>query len=256
MGRYDKIRVYHNGNWVQPSEIKYYHRNDWETLGTNDDIFLKDTELKIYNNTEFKRVTLRRHTRTVVVDQYIEGPFSLLPASGYCYCPNSSGGTRYDFHFRATIYKSNDTAQRIFYSGTTNEGTYVYITWLADGRIQVANRYESGSVTYTTTSNAVGAGNYVYLSVDATAGSNYLSITFNGVNSGGTVSYKNFNINNAVNYVGDSYTRFKNDFYAAGCSYSGGANSVSFDASTASGTTGQYTGVIHKDVTETEIYWE
>ena len=36
MGRYDKIKVYNNGSFVQPKRIRVWNNGSWLDLGSND----------------------------------------------------------------------------------------------------------------------------------------------------------------------------------------------------------------------------
>lgn len=250
MGRYDKIRVYHDGQWKQPTQCRVYYNNAWQDLGTNDSYNTRS--LYTLKNGNYVRATLNRQDYSVVTDRWAQGSFSLLPASGFCFCPKSSNAGNYNWYFRATIRKTSDTDQQIFRCGASN--SYIRILWKADGHIQVTSSY-NGTAYSMTTSNAVGANNTVYLNVYANKGSYTTYVEFNGVTTSGNLS-ASFRINNATNQVGDSAMQFRNNLSAAGVNGSGSTYSVSFDTSYASGSDGsQYSGVNHQESSSTGTNW-
>ena len=180
MGRYDKIKVYSSGAWHTPSRIRVY-QNGWQDLGTFDSYNTKT--MKVRSGSSFQRCTLNRRDQTVVTDRYAKGRFNLLPSSGYCRCSKSSNAGNYNWYFRATVEKTTDTDQYLFYCGTggspNSPGShYARITWLANGKIRVESCY-NGSVSSMTSSNAVMKDTQVYLNVYSNKGSytNYIVFT-------------------------------------------------------------------------------
>lgn len=242
MGRYDKIKVYKDGAWSTPSRIRVYN-NGWTDLGLQDSFVT--SALNVYSDNVLKRVTLNRVDTTVVTDKYAAGPFSVSPASGYCFCPTSSSAGEYNFNFNCTIRKTKATDQRVFYSGSGYSNHFIDITWLANGKIRVQGAYD-GNVKTFTSSNAVGINTWVNLRVYANKGSYKTYIVFNGVTTS-TTFYVGFINKSVTNTIGTNKLHFKNTLTVTGCSYTKGALTASFNASTASGTAGSYVGVPHKE---------
>lgn len=258
MGRYDRIKVYHNNQWKTPNQIRVYNNGSWVDLGTNDSWVGSNNgnynsryQMFLANGT---RVTKYRKDTTTVTDQHTEGTFSLLPASGFCWCPSTGGAA--NFYFRCTAKKTTDAAKRLFYCGAG--GSYVEIWWEADGRLKFVASYDY-SPHYAYSINAVGANQYVYINVYSNGGSNQININFNGVTHS-EVQYGQFYISNATNVVGDANICFKDNFSCCGCKWewnnSKSIHAVSFNASTASGSDGsQYTGVTHRESSSTSTSW-
>lgn len=251
MGRYDKIKVYNEGVWTTPSRIRVYN-NGWLDLGLQDS--LVTTALNVYSEDVLKRVTLNRIDTTVVTDKYAVGPFSVSPAAGYCFCPTSSSAGEYNFNFNCTVRKTSATDQRIFYSGNGYDDDFIDITWLANGKIRVQGAY-NGNVKTLTSSNAVGINTWVNLRVYANKGSYKTYIVFNGVTTS-TSFYVAFINKSVTNKIGTSYLHFKNTLTVTGVSYTKGALTASFNASTVSGTAGSYVGVTHKEDTRVDTTYE
>ena len=258
MGRYDKIKVYNNGSWVQPNQIRVYN-NGWQDLGTNSSYNTKS--LQVRKNNAFVRATLNRRDEQVVTDRWAEGRFKLLPASRYCRCSNNSSGTlRYNWYFRTTVEKTTDSEQYLFYCGTGGSPEspgkhYVRVTWQSNGKIRLDAAYD-GNVKTLTSSNAVGKNTPVYLNVYSNAGSYNAYIVFNGVTTSGKVA-SSFMYNGCTTTVGDTYTKIRNNLAAAGVDGSKNTGSCSFNASYANGTdNSQYKGVTHRESTRTDVYWE
>lgn len=257
MGRYDKIKVYSSGSWRTPNQIRVYN-NGWQDLGTATSYSTK--KLQVRSGSAFYRATLNRKDQVVVTDRYAEGQFTLLPANGYCRCSKSSSAGNYDWYFRATVEKTTANQQYLFYCGTGTPSSpganYVRVTWLADGKIQVDSSFNS-TVRSFSSSNSVGANTSVYLNVYSNKGSYSTTIVFNDVTTTSSTLANSFRYANAKTYVGDTNTRIRGTLSAAGVDGSGGTHSCSFNAATASGTDGtQYNGVVHRETTRTDVYYE
>lgn len=258
MGRYDKIKVYHNGTWKTPTQCRVYANGAWQDLGTATSYNTKS--MYVRKNGSSVRATLNRRDQVVVTDRWAEGRFYLLPASGYCRCSQSSGAGAYNWYFRAYVEKTTNCDQYLFYCGTGGNPSspgqhYVRVTWLSDGRIRVDASY-SGTVRTMYSSNAVGANTNVYLNVYSNAGSYSCTIDFNGVTTTASVG-TSFRYNGSTTTVGDTYTKIRGTLSAAGVDGSGYTHSCSFNAATASGSDGsQYSGVTHRESTRTDVYYE
>lgn len=246
MGRYDKIKVYHNGTWKTPTYCRVYRNGSWLDLGS--DTSYNTKSLYTYKNNNYVRATLNRQDVTTVTDRWIQGSFSLLPANGFCCCPKSDSPGNFNWYFKATIKKTTDTEQNVFRCGVTN--SYVQIKWLADGRIRVTLSW-SGNPKTLTSSNSVMAGNSVYLDVHWNKGSYTCYINFNGVTTTGNVTSA-FAVSNSTNTVGDTNMQFRSTLSCSGIKYLNNIIAVSFNADTASGSdNSQYTGVNHQEATTT-----
>ena len=75
MGRYDKIRVFKDGSWRQPSRIYVRKNGGWLDLGTNDSNIT--TPLNVRKNGAFVRATLNKNVYTVNGDSYVKNQFKL-----------------------------------------------------------------------------------------------------------------------------------------------------------------------------------
>ena len=251
MGRYDKIKVYNEGVWTTPSRIRVYN-NGWLDLGLQDSFVT--TALNVYSEDVLKRVTLNRVDATVVTDKNAVGPFSVSPAAGYCFCPTSTSAGEYNFNFNCTIRKTSATDQRVFYSGNGYDDDFIDITWLANGKIRVQAAY-NGNVKTLTSSNAVGINTWVSLRVYANKGSYKTYIVFNGTTTSGSLLAAFIN-KSVTNKIGTGYLHFKNTLTVTGVSYTKGALTASFNASTVSGTAGSYVSVTHKEDTRVDTTYE
>ena len=250
MSRYNRIKVYKDGSWVNPTRVRVYN-NGWIDLGAADS-YVK-TKMAVYKNGVKYAATCDRVDTTVVTDQYSSGKFSLLPASGYCYCPQSSSYGGHNFNFNCTIRKTADVDQVIFHTyHKTNTKDFFKITWQADGKIRVDADYSSGTTRTFTSSNAVKAGTWVNLRVYANKDSYNCYIVFNGTTTSKTL-YSSFITTGAVNYVGDTYINFKNTLTVTGVKYGPTAYTASFNASTESAETSSHTAITNVKDTRVDV---
>lgn len=244
MGRYDKIKVYDGSSWRTPSRIRAYYGGSWLDFGSNTDTAARRV-LRV--RTSNSMVTCTKHAVVnppVSTNYRIRGSFTLNPTAGYCFRPRKA-----EWYFRGYIRKISSGSKNIFYHGTgspSNKGsTYISIVWNDDGTITVSGRYDKGTVRTITTSNSVGTNSTVYLSVRApkiSSGYATVTISFNGVQTS-FINYSEFSVSNTSNQVGDSGIEFYNTLEVKGYAYSGSANSVSINCSTASGSTSEYNNV-------------
>ena len=258
MGRYDNIKVFDsNGIWQTPERIRIYSKYNaqgvanWIDLGASTSYVT--TPIRVQTEEGLRYATLDRKDVTVVTDKYAVGPFSVSPAAGYCFCPTSSSAGEYNFNFNCTVRKTSATDQRIFYSGNGYGDDFIDITWLANGKIRVQGAYNGNTKTFTS-SNAVGINTWVNLRVYANKGSYKTYIVFNGVTTS-TSFYVAFINKSVTNKIGTSYLHFKNTLTVTGVSYTKGALTASFNASTVSGTAGSYVGVTHKEDSRTDTFY-
>lgn len=257
MGRYDKLKIYYHNGWRNINEITsfkllYPEHPTWGyervPLGRNDSD--NTNELYYYTNHHYERITLDKRVETVITDAWIQGSFNLLPASGFCWCPNGAW-KYYNWYFRAHITKTASGNKRVFYCGDNNTG-YIAVYWQADGTIKVdtyKNQLES-----VTTSNSVAVNTEAYLNIYSNARDDHIYIEWNNVTTNGTSS-QSF-IVAGTNTVGDTGLEFRDAFAVGGVGPGDSTYTVSFDASTASGSDGnQYTNVNHREVTQTVTNW-
>ena len=255
MGRYDKIKVYNGTDWVKPSRIRIYSNQAWQDFG--EDLSANTKALSVRFEDVFHRVTLNRTEVTTGSEAYAGGDgFRLLPANGFCYCPNSSVSSNTTWLFRATIKKTADGNINVFWIGNSDSSCVLHIVWLNDGRIQVTckSKYSSPGTQTITTSNSVGKNTWVYLNVTCNKGSTQMSVNFNGVTTSGSM-WQTWLQNSANNTVGGNGIIFKEGMEVQGSTPSGGSTYRYINTSTASGSTGEYEGVDHYGGTTTEIKW-
>jgi hypothetical protein len=233
MGRYDKIKVYDGSTWKQPSQIRVYQNGAWVTLGTNDSDNTKSLSVRKDNN--FVRATLNKTITVVPGDYYTVGNgFALTKtdSSGRLlrYCVDRELG---DWYFRATIRKTSDTAMNVFYLGKDGSH-FVKITWNANGTITATNysTYQGEEYSVTTT-NAVGANQWVYLNVTSAKGTAKVTINFNGVETKGNF-YGVWYYNGASYKVGQTGLQFKSTMSIQGRDYYNGLVSVAINMSNSS----------------------
>lgn len=257
MGRYDKIKVYHNGSWKTPTVCKVYYNSAWRDLGSYDS-FNTNSLYTRYNNA-WHRITLNRRDTVRITDQWAQGTFSLKPKAGFCYCPKSTSAGSYDWYFRATILKTEDVDQNVFFCGQGSPSSpganYVQVKWLANGKIRFATKWEgNNSATTYTFSPVVLKNQSVYLNIYANKGTNRVYISFNGQtdNSGSSISGHTWMNNQASNTVGDTYMQFRSTLSAAGVDGGKNTYSRSFDASTATVANDDHSLINHQETTVTD----
>lgn len=218
MGRYDKIRVFKNGSWRQPSRIYVRKNGAWKDLGVNDSS--NTTPLNVRRNGTFVRATLNKNVYNVNGDSYVKNQFKLDPTNyttrgDWCLYQGTLDGdySKYGtLYIRTWIYKEQNVDANIFYSYNANKTSYLKITWQADGRIKVLTNFEGGSSERSVvTSNAVYAGNWVYLNIEWPWDSHTTNIYFNGVHTKATTNAQFLSVK-MDNLVGDSVIRFKDNF--------------------------------------------
>ena len=255
MGRYDKLRVYDGTNWVQPTRVRYYQNSAWQDLGLND----SDNTRSIYMYTDAthkSRVTLNKHTTTIIEDNCVAGDgFNLLPVNGYCFCPKYSSSADYTFTFECTIRKVSSGDKNIFWTGNGNNNWFE-IVWQNDGRIRVSNRttYGTGNVETLISSNAVGENTWVHLKVQQYANSTSMAIVFNGVTTTGN-KYQTFVVSNATNKVGQTGIQFKDNLLVQGSQWQYYSNTANLDMNTIEGNGGQYQNVTRGGTPTTVVTW-
>lgn len=255
MGRYDKIKVYNGSGWVKPNRIRVYANNAWQDLGTDDSANTR--ALNVHNGSALVRATLNRTLVTLAGESYLGGDgFRMLPKNGYCYCPNTRDYVNTTWFFRATIRKTDAGQKQVFWTGNASGSCYLFIDWLADGRIKVRIKsyYGSQNEQSVTTTNAVGANQWVYLDVTCNKGVFKMSVNFNGVVTTGYM-YETWKISNADNWVGSTGVHFKDMLYMQGSVYDTGSAYKAVNTSTMSGDTADYQGADHVDTSYQEVRW-
>lgn len=207
MGRYDKIRVYYNNQWQQPKVIQVYNGSKFISMGNNESY--NKQHMYVYTNSSTrKRATLEREDYSIAGESYSYGDLQLLPLSNAGWNPRGSNAA--DHIISGCIRKTTNGAVTVFDSGNSTGTCRLKITWNADGTLSLYlnSAYYSGAATTTTTSNAVGANQWVYFQVFAAKGSYNYTITWNGVNTTGK-SYNTWAISNATNKIGSDNLQWK-----------------------------------------------
>lgn len=223
MGRYDKIKVFNGSTWKKPNKIQVYNGTSWISLGTDDDK-TNTKSIQVHNGTKLQVATKKWKTwqTTKDGDTYTVGAYHLSDGN-LQYCPNSSiSRLNTNFQFKCTMKKDSNVDQQVYKTAAGGgAGTYLTITWLADGRIKVAGRYSSGT-EYTLYSNHyVYAGSWVSLDVYQNAGSNTMHIVINSQETTGNM-FGAFAVTNGWNIAGDSVLHFKGVVDAKGGNSNGG----------------------------------
>lgn len=253
MGRYDKIKVYDGSGWKRPTQIQVYNNGTWVSLGTTDSSNTKT--LSVYNNGVPVRATLNKTMSTVSGDVYTIGSKMALTSTDSSgrlirYCHEKSKGA---WFFRATIRKTSDTAMNVFYLG--NSSNYIRITWNANGTITATNlsSYQGESYSVTTT-NSVGANQWVYLDVTAPKDGAKVTITFNGVATTG--SFYGTWYNNSVAYdIGQTGLHYKGNLSIQGRDYNNGLVSKTVNMSNSSDVANNFSGAQVIDDSTPVVNW-
>lgn len=245
MGRYDKIKVYDGSSWRTPSRIRANYGGSWLDFGSNTDTSARRI-LRVRKSSGM--VTCTKHavvSPSTTSDYHIVGSFKVLPDNGFCFQSQKS-----EFLFECTARKTSSGNKRLFFSGTGtgNSDSYIKVTWLENGKIEVVGRH-NGSTSTITSSNAVTALNTdAYIKVSAPKNAdNYVNITvnLNGTTVSG-INYRRFNYQSVYNNVGDSGIEFRNTVRVIGYQGYGsnaGKHDVTVDCNNASGSSTTYSGV-------------
>lgn len=220
MGRYDRIKVYHNGQWKTPTEIKVRSGSSWVSLGTH----TGDNQTKAgggvrhlyrWNGT---RITKEKQINSGVNYYYSYG-------SGSYYNDRWEGNTQvYSYQWdpnlsehlvSCTIRKTSATDQNIFYSrDVTGSANYVYITWLANGQINIRTRYNNNAEISKTFNHTLNTNTWYTITVRALKLSdgnvhNYLYVDSTMVAE--TVGSASFEGINKEHRIGDTAIQFRNN---------------------------------------------
>lgn len=253
MGRYDKIKVYDGNAWVTPKHLRIWNGSNYTDLGLADSDNI--TPLYVYEGPNvLHRVTLNKKVNTVIGEQYIDGPWTLLPEPGYCW-----NWTAANMVISGTIRRVDSSSKRIYYSGHVDRSSYIEIFWEADGRIRVSSRYNNGAIDTRYSSNAVTAvGTWVSFQIIRNQSSNSQDpgvIIWNGVQT--RFWSAAFEVGNASNQVGAVGLHFKDNFTCQGRRAGYGTCYFNKDVGNISGTDySTYAYVTHVDTSREEIIWE
>lgn len=261
MGRYDKIKVYHNGSWKTPTYCKIYYAGTWKDLGA--DTSFNTNSGYVYTGSTYKRFTLNRHDYERQIADYVTGSFKLKPANGFCYQPSSSQsgtgqGTRYDFFFRATVTKLEAGTKQVFKSWY-DDGWKFVIEWLDNGKLQITTRWNWKTTYSFTTSNAVTDLNTpVYINVYANKSSSHPATCwaeFGPVgNTTKTANYRMYGTwrhQGAKNQVGSAGLKFTGTLSCKGVDINGTVRTKTINMDTAEGSGSDYEGITRYVETET-----
>jgi hypothetical protein len=170
MGRYDKIKVYNNGAFVQPKRIRVRRNGAWLDLGSNDSDIKRS--LYVYKNGVKTRATLNKTITNYVGDTYREGGETILNGNT-CFSPTTTKAPQGDFEFKAYIRRDTSGAKNIFKTyGVHDDSNHVYITLNDNGTITVNVNCSFGSYddAVATTDNAITDNDWHYVKVYAPKG--------------------------------------------------------------------------------------
>ena len=227
MGRYDKIKVYKNGSFVQPKRIRVWNNGSWLDLGDNDSSNARS--LYVYKNGSKKRATLNKTVTSYTGDTYRNGGIQILDGDT-CFSPNSSY-TNTEFVFTAYVRRKTSGEKNIFkmYGRATPNRDYFYIKLNANGTVSIGvnTQFSSYGESGVTTSAAITDDKWHYIKVRAPLnGSNmYVSID-NGaeVSASSRRAWQVW----ADNILGDSGLHIRSDgFYLKTANGYGNATSTS-----------------------------
>lgn len=251
MGRYDRVRVYLNGGWHQPSRMYTYLNGQWVDYGGNNDYHRN--YMNVWNGS-WRRCLLFREDYTVPGETYSYGTSRLSPTNYTGWDPyNSASGEHF---FRATVYKEVNEERLIFHSISNNGSCYFKIFWQADGRIRCEwkSAYSSHNTTTITTDNGVGAGQWVYLDIQCNKGSYRVNINWNGQTKSQNM-YSTWTVTNCNNLLGDNNIRFRGSLTAQLGYYSGGKSRPYYFSCNMDNGTGSLTGIAVANTSYVATRW-
>ena len=251
MGRYDKIRVYHDGAWKQPYRLRVY-QNGWVDLGTNDSSNTRT--LNVRSGNSWRRATLNREDYNYTSgEEYAYGRFALYPKSAYGYNPSKAS---WGFYMKVRKTSAGSKYLLDIHNVTgSNDTPYFKVIWRDDGYIEIKNKYSS--TEYTLVSNvSYGLNQYISVNIYALKGSDrvYLEVNGNQVNKR---LYGTFSNIGSETWVGDSGLNYIEGFTCYGAAYSNNANGyVEFRITDEYGATSTHSAISQSDkYTETGTRW-
>lgn len=227
MGRYDKIRVYKDGAWKQPTRMYVYDgtTKKWIDFGTNTST--NTNSFNVRSGSSWKRVTLnRKDTQKERGEFYAYGAFDLYPSSGFCYYPPSATWGFYMNVRKTTSGGKNICAIRNQYGDLT---PYLYIEWLDDGRIHVRNKYPGYAEVTLTTNNSYGLNQWISINAYALKGTRTFVLEIVGHETVSKYMGNCFYNTGSLTTIGDNGLNYKDGFTCYGVDYSLNVHRVEFN---------------------------
>lgn len=227
MGRYDKIRVYHDGSWKQPKRMYVYNNGTWVDFGTNNSSNTRSVNVR-YGN-DWHRVTLNRKDTTKERGEfYAQGRFYIYPENAFCYWPDK---TNWGFYMNVRKVEAGDKILFYTYSTYGDVHPYFKIVWRNDGHIEVSNKYSASGTYYSIVSkNAYPLNEWISINVYAIKPTRSVTLEIIGRNDSQYVYMGGaFGISTANAYIGDSGLHYRDGFTVYGASYSGASGKVEFN---------------------------
>lgn len=209
MGRYDKIKVYNNGSFVQPKRIRVWNNGSWLDLGSNDSD--NKRSLYVYKNGIKKRATLNKIITSYAGDSYRNGAIQILDGNT-CFSVNSSY-SNVEFVFTAYIRRIGSGSRNIFKAwGRSNSTNHLYITLNSNGTVSVNANCSFGSYSdaVATTSNAINDEGWHYVRVRAPLNGSNMYISLDGGAEASASSRRAWQVY-ADNLLGDSNLHIRSD---------------------------------------------
>lgn len=186
-GRYDKVKVWHDGQLKTPTNIAVYNNYNYSYLGAHTDTGT-NTVAKVRKDGQ--DIDFLKHPKWIETPA-IMAPCNVvvqgLPLDGLCFCPTNKWRT--DSRYTKTIknacashwfqgYISKDTNEDVVvfetYDTVEPQRRYYRLTWQADGRMRcdigAKEPGNEGCVTSATTTNAIMAGEVAWLDTYAAGG--------------------------------------------------------------------------------------
>lgn len=260
MGRYDKIKVYDDSGWVNPSRIRIYSNGTWKDLG--DKLSDNTQSLNVCVDNQWVRATLNRTIQPGSGDKYANGQFKIKPENGFSYYPTGSA-----FQFKCTIRRTSNTKKLLFRSGVYSGSTltsYFQIYWETDGKFTIENHSSYGGGYYSYTSKVAIPLN-TWVKINAYVNKGTTTLHFDYYTLDGTIPlkqetssmYGQYAVGSCINVVGANSIDFKDDITVKGykASDGGSACTVTFNISNETGSgTSQHTA-FNKYNPEEVILW-
>ena len=227
MGRYDKIKVYKNGSFVQPKRVRVWNNGSWLDLGDNDSTNTRS--LYVYKNGSKKRATLNKTTHYHAGTSYRHGSVEVL-GGNTCFSPNSSYANT-EFLFTAYIRRTNSGSKNIFkmYGRATPNKDYFYIRLNDNGTITIGvnTQFSSYGESSVTTSVAITDNGWHYVKVRAPLNGSKMYVSIDGGSEVSESSKRAWQVW-ANNSLGDSGLHIRSDgFYLKTADGYGAATSTS-----------------------------
>jgi len=253
MGRYDRIKVYHNGQWKTPTEIKVRSGGAWVSLGTQDgenQTTAGGGVRHLYRYTK-ARITKEKRGTWIDLPPYNTGQAQInntrtengRTVYNYQWMPLDNYSNYYGHSFECTALKADSYDRLLFLIGSTTTGgslsnlipdaqnpQLIKIVWHASGQISVRINDDAETVTlYTAAESPLSNNTWYRIKVATEYLSRYgyrLRITVINDDTGVTLLNQYWDLgplswagNNKTHAIGDTNIQFKNTLRIICCSY-------------------------------------